>query len=107
MSDLTSLTLAEARDAVRSKRLSSRELTEAHLAAMEAARPLNAFITETPDRALAMADAADARLARGEAGPLVVLLDQPVHLPLPHVVRVLVHLLEYGPAKGGIMNSEG
>ncbi|RYB04969.1 Asp-tRNA(Asn)/Glu-tRNA(Gln) amidotransferase subunit GatA [Lichenibacterium ramalinae] len=70
MSDLTSLTLAEARDAVRSKRLSSRELTEAHLAAMAAARPLNAFITETPDRALAMADRADARVARGEAGPL-------------------------------------
>ena len=39
MSDLTSLSLAEARDAVRSKRLSSRELTEAHLAAMAAARP--------------------------------------------------------------------
>ncbi len=70
MSDPTSLTLAEARDAVRSKSLSSRELTEAHVAAMEAARPLNAFITETPERALAMADAADARIARGEAGPL-------------------------------------
>lgn len=35
---------------------------------------------------------------RGEAGPLVVLLDQPVHLPLPHVVRVLVDLLEHRPA---------
>jgi aspartyl-tRNA(Asn)/glutamyl-tRNA(Gln) amidotransferase subunit A len=70
MSDPTSLTLAEARDAVRSKSLSSRELTAAHVAAMEAARPLNAFITETPDQALAMADAADARIARGEAGPL-------------------------------------
>ena len=56
MSDPTSLTLAEARDAVRSKRLSARELTEAHLSAMAAARPLNAYITETPDRALAMAD---------------------------------------------------
>jgi aspartyl-tRNA(Asn)/glutamyl-tRNA(Gln) amidotransferase subunit A len=70
MSDPTSLTLAEARDAVRSKSLSSRELTEAHVAAVAAARPLNAFITETPERALAMADAADARIARGEAGPL-------------------------------------
>ncbi|MGI3903843.1 MAG: Asp-tRNA(Asn)/Glu-tRNA(Gln) amidotransferase subunit GatA [Janthinobacterium lividum] len=70
MSDPTSLTLAEARDAVRAKSLSSRELTEAHIAAMESARPLNAYITETPDRALAMADAADARIARGEAGPL-------------------------------------
>ncbi len=70
MSDLTSLTLASARDAIKAKSVSSRELTEAHLAAMEAARGLNVFITETPDVALAMADAADQRLARGEAGPL-------------------------------------
>ena len=70
MSDPTRLTLAGARDAVRSKRISSRELTESHVAAVEAARPLNVFITETPERALAMADASDARLARGEAGPL-------------------------------------
>ncbi|MGH7060244.1 MAG: Asp-tRNA(Asn)/Glu-tRNA(Gln) amidotransferase subunit GatA, partial [Stellaceae bacterium] len=42
----------------------------AHIAAVEAARPLNAFITETPERALEMAEAADQRLARGEARPL-------------------------------------
>src|SRR5581483_6075372 len=41
-----------------------------HIAAMEAARPLNAFITETPQRALDMAAAADTRLARGEVLPL-------------------------------------
>ena len=70
MSDPTSLTLAEARDAVRRKTLSARELTEAHIGAMEAARPLNLFITETADRARAMAEASDARLAKGEAGPL-------------------------------------
>ncbi len=70
MSDPTSLTLAEARDAIAGKTLSSRELTEAHIAAMEAARPLNLFITETADRARAMAEASDARVARGEAGPL-------------------------------------
>ena len=70
MSDPTSLTLAEARDAIRSKSLSARELTEAHIGAMEAARPLNIFITETADRARAMAEASDARVARGEAGPL-------------------------------------
>jgi aspartyl-tRNA(Asn)/glutamyl-tRNA(Gln) amidotransferase subunit A len=34
---------------------------------MTAARPLNAFVTETPERALAMAEACDARRARGEA----------------------------------------
>ena len=37
---------------------------------MEAARPLNAFITETPERALAMAAAADERLGRGEGRAL-------------------------------------
>jgi aspartyl-tRNA(Asn)/glutamyl-tRNA(Gln) amidotransferase subunit A len=37
---------------------------------MEAARPLNAYVLETPERALAMAKASDARLARGEGGPL-------------------------------------
>ena len=38
--------------------------------AVEASRPLNAFITETPDQALAMAARADAQRAKGEAGPL-------------------------------------
>ena len=54
----------------RRKNFSARELAAAHIAAVEAARPLNAFITETPERALAMAAASDARLARGEALPL-------------------------------------
>jgi aspartyl-tRNA(Asn)/glutamyl-tRNA(Gln) amidotransferase subunit A len=70
MSDLTSLTLAEARDLVRGKKVSSKELTQAFVKAVEAARPLNAFVTETPERALEMAAASDARIAKGEAGPL-------------------------------------
>jgi len=70
MNDLTSLTLADARDGLKARKFSSRELTEAHLAAIAAARPLNAFLKETPDRALAMATASDERLARGEAGTL-------------------------------------
>ena len=70
MSDLTGQTLADARDGLKAKKFSSVELTQAHLGAMEAARSLNAFITETPDQALAMAEASDARLAAGEAGPL-------------------------------------
>ncbi|MBI1330038.1 MAG: Asp-tRNA(Asn)/Glu-tRNA(Gln) amidotransferase subunit GatA [Alphaproteobacteria bacterium] len=70
MSDPTEFTLAEARDAVRGKKISSVELTQAFIAAMQAARPLNAFVTETPDRALAMAKASDARIAKGEAGKL-------------------------------------
>ena len=62
--------LADARDAVRDKRISSKELTEAMIKAMEAARPLNAFVTETPERALAMAADSDARIAKGEARAL-------------------------------------
>ena len=69
-SDLTKLTLADARDALAAKTLTSTELTKAHLVAMEKARSLNAFIVETPERALAMAAAADIRLAKGEGGPL-------------------------------------
>jgi len=67
---LTALTLAEARDGLIRRAFSARELTEAHIIAVEAARPLNAFITETPEQALVMAEAADERLARGEGRPL-------------------------------------
>ncbi len=70
MTDPTRLTLAEARDALRARKLSAGELTRAHLGAVEKARALNASIVETPEKALAMAEASDARLARGEAGPL-------------------------------------
>ena len=70
MTDPTRLTLAAARDALRSRSLSAGELTEAHLGAMERARALNGFVTETPERARAMAAASDARLGRGENGPL-------------------------------------
>jgi aspartyl-tRNA(Asn)/glutamyl-tRNA(Gln) amidotransferase subunit A len=70
MSDLTDFTLAEARDAVRNKKVSSTELTQAFVGAIEGARTLNAFVTETPDRALAMAKDSDARIAKGEARPL-------------------------------------
>ena len=70
MTDLISQTLAAARDGLRAKQFSSAELTAAHLDAMARARSLNAFITETPDKARAMAAAADERLAQGEAGPL-------------------------------------
>ncbi len=70
MTDLTSLTLAQARDALRNKDFTATELAEAHLSAIEQARVLNAFVRETPDRARDMARAADARLAKGEGGPL-------------------------------------
>jgi aspartyl-tRNA(Asn)/glutamyl-tRNA(Gln) amidotransferase subunit A len=67
MSDLTALTVAEIRDGLAAKQFSAVELTRAYLAAMDAARELNAYVRETPERALAMATASDARIARGEA----------------------------------------
>src|SRR5882757_9053573 len=70
MTDLTSLTLAEARTGLAGKSFTSLELTDAHIAAIEAARALNAFVMETPDQARSMARQADAKIARGEVGPL-------------------------------------
>src|SRR5437763_15796371 len=70
MTELTSLTITEARKGLAAKSFSALELTEAHLGAIEAARVLNAFVLETPDEARAMARAADETIARGEGGPL-------------------------------------
>ena len=70
MSDLTKLTLKHALDGLAAKRFSSVEITQAHLDAMAGARSLNAYLLETPDHALAMASASDARIAAGNAGPL-------------------------------------
>src|SRR3954465_1940819 len=70
MTELTALTIAAARDGLKQKKFSAAELADAHLAAMEKARALNAFVLETPERALAMAKASDARIAKGDAGPL-------------------------------------
>ena len=70
MNDLTSLTIATAREGLRKKEFSAVELTEAYIAAIEKARILNAYIVETPDKARAMAKASDAKLAKGEGGAL-------------------------------------
>ncbi len=51
MSELNSLTLAEARDGLKKKSFSAVELADAHIAAIEKARALNAFVLETPERA--------------------------------------------------------
>jgi aspartyl-tRNA(Asn)/glutamyl-tRNA(Gln) amidotransferase subunit A len=68
---LSDLSIVDAAAALRRKDFSARELTQAHVDAVESLNPrLNAFITETPDQALAQADAADAALAAGSAGPL-------------------------------------
>ncbi|WP_159012743.1 Asp-tRNA(Asn)/Glu-tRNA(Gln) amidotransferase subunit GatA [Bradyrhizobium sp. S69] len=70
MTDLTSLTIAEARTGLAGKSFTALELTDAHLSAIEAARVLNAFVLETPDHARRMARQADAKIAKGEGGPL-------------------------------------
>jgi aspartyl-tRNA(Asn)/glutamyl-tRNA(Gln) amidotransferase subunit A len=67
---LLALTLAEARDGLARKSFSARALAAAYNDAVEQIRPLNAYITPTPEQALAMAETADRRLARGEALPL-------------------------------------
>ncbi|MEL6259076.1 MAG: amidase, partial [Pseudomonadota bacterium] len=71
MSDLTQLTLAKALEGLSAKTFSSVELTQAFVDAIEAANPsLNAFVLQTPEKALDMAKASDARRAKGEAGKL-------------------------------------
>ena len=64
---LNSLTIAEARDHLRARDISAAELTDACLSAIEGAGALNAFVHQTPEIARAQAEAADARLASGDA----------------------------------------
>ena len=71
MTDLTKLTLAEARDGLKKKAFKATELAEAHIAAIEAANPaLNAYVLPTPEHALAQAAESDRRIAKGGARPL-------------------------------------
>ena len=67
MTDLNALTIAEARDALRKGDVTSVELTEACLTAAQGAGALNAFVHDTPDLAREQAQAADARIAQGDA----------------------------------------
>ena len=70
MSGLTSKTITELREGFRSGEFSAREIAEAFNAAVVAGRPLNAYTVETPELALAAADAADRDRAAGEAKSL-------------------------------------
>ncbi|MFT6913040.1 MAG: aspartyl-tRNA(Asn)/glutamyl-tRNA(Gln) amidotransferase subunit A [Paracoccaceae bacterium] len=67
MSELSSLTIAEARTRLRKGDLTSVELTEACLTEIEGAGALGAFVHHTPDIARDAAVAADARLSGGDA----------------------------------------
>ena len=68
MSELNCLTMAQARDGLAKGDFTSVELTQAHIAALEASRELNAFVTETPEQALEAAKASDARRASSNSG---------------------------------------
>jgi aspartyl-tRNA(Asn)/glutamyl-tRNA(Gln) amidotransferase subunit A len=70
VTSLTSLTIAEARDKLAKKEFTALELTEAHLAAMERAKDLNAFIVTTPEIARDRAKASDVRIQSGKAGAM-------------------------------------
>jgi aspartyl-tRNA(Asn)/glutamyl-tRNA(Gln) amidotransferase subunit A len=70
MTDLTTFTIAEARRGLARRDFTAVELTKAYLAAMAAARALNAYVVETPEQAIEMAKEADRRLAAGRARPL-------------------------------------
>ncbi|WP_019995279.1 Asp-tRNA(Asn)/Glu-tRNA(Gln) amidotransferase subunit GatA [Aureimonas ureilytica] len=71
MTDLTALTIAEARDALKAKQFSAVELTDSYLTAIDQANAsLNAYVAVTPDKARKMAQASDARLGAGEGGAL-------------------------------------
>ena len=67
MGELNKLTISEARDRLRSKEISSVELTNSCLAEIDAADSLGAFVHKTPEIALVQAENADERLSQGSA----------------------------------------
>ncbi|WP_208440949.1 Asp-tRNA(Asn)/Glu-tRNA(Gln) amidotransferase subunit GatA [Bartonella raoultii] len=71
MTDLTTFTIAQARDALIKKEFKAIELTEAYLKAIELANPtLNAYVAITAEQAKKMATESDSRLAKGQGGIL-------------------------------------
>jgi aspartyl-tRNA(Asn)/glutamyl-tRNA(Gln) amidotransferase subunit A len=71
VTELTKLTLAQAREGLRKKEFSATELTQAFLQAIDGANPaLNAYVLATPEVALAQAKESDKRLKGGKARPL-------------------------------------
>jgi len=70
MTNIADMKLAELRDALKAKKVSSLEATDAYLGRIEKAKSLNAFIIDTPEKAREMAKASDQKLGKGEGGPL-------------------------------------
>ncbi len=67
MGELSKLGISEARDALRKGDVTSVEITQDCLQAIEDAKVLNAFVHDTPEIAMAQAEAADTRLKAGDA----------------------------------------
>lgn len=70
MTDLTKLTIAEAREGLKKKEFSAPELTQAYADKMETGRKLNAFVCETVDKAMEQAKLSQDKIDRGEGGAL-------------------------------------
>ena len=71
MTNLTQLTLSDAVDGLKAKQFSSQEITQAFLTQIEKSNDtLNAYVVVTADKALEMAKASDAKLAKGKGGKL-------------------------------------
>ena len=67
---LTDLTITQAKDLLKKKEISAVELTQAFIDNMAKYKELNAFVTETPELALAQAKVADENIAQGKAKEL-------------------------------------
>ena len=70
MSELTLKTICELRDGFREGEFTAREIAEDYVAAVASAKLLNAYTVETPEDALAAADAADKARGSSELGSL-------------------------------------
>lgn len=70
MTDLTKLTIAEAREGLKKKEFSAVELTQAYAAKMDAGRKFNAYVYETADKAVEQARLSQGKIDRGEGGAL-------------------------------------
>ena len=70
MTDLTKLTITEALKGLKEKKFSAVELTKEYLNKMESSRELNAYVLETPEKALEQAKAADEKYKNGTNGAL-------------------------------------
>jgi len=70
MAEYNNWTIAEARDKLRAKEITSEELTLACISAIDNADALGAFVHKTPDEAIDQAKSADLRLKQGDAPAL-------------------------------------